>query len=304
MLALYNLLRSCIIVSMEFVRKDKGIRQKGEMEMEERELVSVRDFAALARTTAATLHHYDKIGLLSPSFRGENKYRYYARSQVTAIYAIQTLQGLGFSLLEIKELKHGRSPERFLEVLGRQNKHIDQKIAELAEAKALIAMMQSMVESVLHVEEEALAIQFLKEERMMLGSANDYSGKRDIYDALLSFYQNMQEKHPELSLYYPIGCRFSEQQSKTGSWERPERFYFHHPRGEERRPAALYAIGYARGGYGPNLALYQRMMAYIERNGFEVYGNAYQEYPLNEITVAQPNQYLIRLLIRVRERRA
>ena len=58
----------------------------------------------LARRTGVsvrTLHHYDEIGLLSPSHRSEAGYRLYTEADVVRLQQIRSLRTLGFSLEEI-----------------------------------------------------------------------------------------------------------------------------------------------------------------------------------------------------------
>lgn len=60
---------------------------------------------ALAKKTGLTvraLHHYDEIGLLSPSFRSESGHRLYTEKDVQKLQEITLLQLMGFSLAEIK----------------------------------------------------------------------------------------------------------------------------------------------------------------------------------------------------------
>lgn len=59
----------------------------------------------LARETGLTvraLHHYDEIGLLSPSFRTISNHRLYTDKDIQQLQKIMLLQLLGFSLAEIK----------------------------------------------------------------------------------------------------------------------------------------------------------------------------------------------------------
>ena len=42
-----------------------------------RKYLTIRKFSELTHTTVDTLKHYDEIGLLTPAYIGENKYRYY-----------------------------------------------------------------------------------------------------------------------------------------------------------------------------------------------------------------------------------
>lgn len=269
--------------------------------MERSDALSVKNFAKLSRTTPATLHYYDKIGLLSPISRGENNYRYYSRGQISSINFIRTLQEFGMSLDEIKALNEKRTPEQAIAVFERQLASIDRKIETLEGIKKLIQTTQKVIRSVQTVNEEELTIQFLPEAPIILGESNDYSGGRDDACVPLRFYETVRKKAPNMSLSYPVWARFSQQQVKQRAWSRPECYYIYTPEGQEKRPAGLHAIGYARGGRAQQLALYERLLEFIEQNRFEVCGDMYQECPLNELCIAEKSNYLTRVMIMVRE---
>jgi len=267
----------------------------------DRGLFSVNDFAKFSRTSKDTLLYYDRIGLLSPVSRGENNYRYYSHGQLAIVNVIRTFQELGMSLSEIKELKDDRTPEDIFELYARLIEKINKKIEDWVGARKLLLTLRSSIRHVLDVNEGVITVQFLPAEAIILGDINDYSRGRTDYDALFRFYYSMSEKHPELNFNYPVWGFFSAERIKRGDWTWPDRFYFYNPEGHDKRPAALYAIGYTRGGYGQCDELYKRIMAFIEKNGFEICGDAYEEYPLNEICVADHSNYLIRVMVTVRE---
>src|SRR5215207_6265678 len=61
----------------------------------------------LARSTGLsvrTLHHYDGIGLLSPSHRTQSGHRLYAEGDVARLQQVVSLRSLGLGLDEIREL--------------------------------------------------------------------------------------------------------------------------------------------------------------------------------------------------------
>jgi len=65
-----------------------------------------------------TLHHYEEIGLLSPSQRTAAGYRLYTGADVIRLQQVRSLRNLGFSLEEIRQFL-GRpdvSPERVLQL--------------------------------------------------------------------------------------------------------------------------------------------------------------------------------------------
>jgi DNA-binding transcriptional MerR regulator len=75
----------------------------------------------LARRTGVsvrTLHHYDEIGLLSPSHRSESGYRLYNEADVVRLQQIRSLRTLGFSLEEIGSFlkRPDVTPDRVLQL--------------------------------------------------------------------------------------------------------------------------------------------------------------------------------------------
>jgi len=265
-------------------------------------LFSISDFAKFSRTTRDTLLHYDRIGILTPVSRGENNYRYYSSSQLAVVNVIRTLQQLGMTLEEIKELKDRRSPELCDEVFSHQIEKIDRKIDEWIRARELLLTLRKTIHSVSSVDESKISVQYLPAEAIILGDLNDYSRGRTFFDTLLSFYHSISKKYPALDLNYSVWGTFSEERIKRGDWVGADRFYFFNPAGNDRRPAALYAIGYMRGGYDQGDALYRRLIDYIDNNNLEICGNAYEEYPLNEVSTIKAENYLMRVLITVREK--
>jgi len=270
--------------------------------MKRREIFSVADFAECARTTRDTLLHYDKIGLLAPKARGKNTYRLYSSGQLAVMNFIRTCQALGMTLAEIRSIQASRTSERMDELLEQQLKRIDKKIEEWARARKLVTTLQKIIRSALHADEGAITVQFAPAEAIVLGEPNDYSGGGSDYDALFAFYRACKQKYPDLDMNYPVWALFSEERIKRRDWIWPDRYYFYNPEGHDIKPAALYAIGYTRGGYGQSGELYDRLLAYIDANGFEICGPAYEEYPLNEFCTREDREYLMRVMITVRKK--
>lgn len=85
---------------------------------------TVKQLARLSGVSVRTLHHYDEIGLLKPSFVGENRYRYYGREELIRLQDVLFYRELGVPLAEIA---------RLLEAEGRD------RLAILAEHRAILA---------------------------------------------------------------------------------------------------------------------------------------------------------------------
>ena len=269
--------------------------------MSEKKFFSITEFAQYSRISRDTLLFYDKIGLLKPAARKENNYRQYASGQLGVVNVIRTLQDLGMSLSEIKELKDRRTPLLVKEVLTDQIERIDAKIDDWIRARKLLLVFTETIDAALGIDEEEMAIRQLPPAAIVLGAINDYSGGRTDFDALTVFYQDIKRKTPTLDLNYPAWGMYSEERINRQDWRWPDRYYFSNPEGFDKIPGAVYAIGYARGGYGKNDRLFRRLLAFIGDSGYKIAGPAYEEYPLNEISVTDDNNYLMRVMITVRK---
>ena len=267
--------------------------------MKTEHIFTITEFAKFARTTRDALLHYEEIGLLKPVTRGANKYRYYSHKQLATVNLIHTCQSLGMPLADIQNLLEHRTPALIYELLERQIKAVDDRITESIRAKKLLSILKETIHAVQNVDETAISVQWLEKQAITLGDQNDYSGSRDDYDALDSFYQSCFYKYPDMDMNYSVWGTFAEDRIKGGDWRWPDRYYFNDPDGPDERPAALYAVGYKRGGYGQSDDLYLRMLEYIETNGFAISGPAYEEYPLNEICVTDDKNYLMRVMITI-----
>jgi DNA-binding transcriptional MerR regulator len=68
-------------------------------------MLRIGDFARISQVSIKTLHHYDEIGLLKPSYVDPgSRYRYYGAEQLVEINRIVALRELGFSLEHIKRI--------------------------------------------------------------------------------------------------------------------------------------------------------------------------------------------------------
>lgn len=65
-------------------------------------LYTVKQLARLAGVTPRTLRHYDAIGLLRPSWVGDNGYRYYDDAAARRLQQVLFYRELGFGLEEIR----------------------------------------------------------------------------------------------------------------------------------------------------------------------------------------------------------
>ena len=73
---------------------------------------TVGEVAELAGVTVRLLHHYDEIGVLSPSGRSDAGYRLYSHEDLERLQEILVWRQLGFPLAEIQPLLDDRAHDR------------------------------------------------------------------------------------------------------------------------------------------------------------------------------------------------
>ena len=74
------------------------------MELGTTRLYQASEFADLAGVTVRALHHYDRLGLLKPSYRSEAGYRLYSERDLARLEQIVVLKFLGLPLKSIGKL--------------------------------------------------------------------------------------------------------------------------------------------------------------------------------------------------------
>ena len=88
----------------------------------------IGDLAKRTGVSVRTLHHYDEIGLLSPSHRTESGHRLYGREEVVRLQQILSLRQMGFSLEQVRETLD-RPDFDARRVVERHVAHLRQQIA-------------------------------------------------------------------------------------------------------------------------------------------------------------------------------
>ena len=68
--------------------------------------LTLSELASKSGTTAHAIRYYSRLGLLQPARNPENGYRLYRQSEISWLYFIRQAKMLGFTLSEIKEIKH------------------------------------------------------------------------------------------------------------------------------------------------------------------------------------------------------
>lgn len=136
--------------------------------MNQKKQLSILEFSRLTGISRDNLRFYDRIGLLCPEQRGENNYRYYARSQLNSAYLISSLRLLEVGLEDIRRYSTGRTPERMLAFFAQQEERIQAEIARLRETSEIMKLRASLAQEALAHAEGAYLLEERPRERIFL----------------------------------------------------------------------------------------------------------------------------------------
>ena len=108
-------------------------------------LLKVGELARRSGLTVRTLHHYDAIGLLTPSARADNGYRLYDRHDVARLHHIQALRRFGLSLAEIGA--HLARPDTPLaSIVERQIAMLDREIERASRLRERLTRLHGVLQ--------------------------------------------------------------------------------------------------------------------------------------------------------------
>ncbi|MGY1635364.1 MerR family transcriptional regulator [Geodermatophilus sp. SYSU D00742] len=120
--------------------------------------MNVGEVAGLAGVTVRTLHHYDRIGLVSPSGRTAAGYRQYSPADLDRLHSVLLYRDLGFPLEEIATLLDDPSADPAVH-LRRQHRLLQDR---LERTRAMVAAVEKEMEA------RAVGIDLTPEEKFEL----------------------------------------------------------------------------------------------------------------------------------------
>ncbi|MFG1624525.1 MerR family transcriptional regulator [Kribbella sp. NPDC049227] len=94
----------------------------------------VGELAEATGLSVRTLHHYDEIGLLSPSDRSASGHRRYDADDVRRLHRVVALRGFGLTLAEVGQILDGELTDP-RELIRKQLEVVEEQLAAASEVK-------------------------------------------------------------------------------------------------------------------------------------------------------------------------
>ena len=238
--------------------------------MNQKKQLSILEFSRLTGISRDNLRFYDRIGLLCPEQRGENNYRYYARSQLNSAYLISSLRLLEVGLEE----------------------RIQAEIARLRETSEIMKLRASLArEALAHADGEVL-VEERPRERIFLCPPPPEGMSDEESESFAYEYAAGKGIHAG----YPAGVLATP---SGGGWV--YRFYFKTGgrRGNAWKPAGRYAVAYGRSIPDDFERAWAGLHAFLASRSLRPTGSAYGELLLDELSVQDTGDYFGRLEVPV-----
>ncbi len=268
------------------------------------EYMTINEFSELVGITVDSLRHYDKRGVFMPATHGtgfERKYRYYSPMQVTVVKMIRVLAEIGVPLDTISELARNRTPEQLLRLLRKHRDIVADELRFLEEAHTVMDAFMDLLYEGITIMETEIHVSDMPEKRLAIGDINDFNGATGFIREFGRFCGSLRKAR--LSISYPIGGYFDSMLTFTDAPDQPTRFISLNPNGNGIKEAGLYVIGYTRGYYGQVNDLPIKMEAFAKNNGLLFSGPVYNIYLFDELSIADPHNYLLQVSASVTETR-
>ena len=241
-------------------------------------LYKIGMFAAMNRVTVKALRFYEERGLLLPAYiDSETGYRYYKLNQMAALHQISALKQVGFTLEENLQINSGEDEEA---LLLKKKSELLSKIAELTKQVAVLegylAKKKSWLLSPVLIKEVPECIVAYRKTRL------------DSYDSLFDQMPQMGELMEQAGCI----CALSEYcftnylepndkeedilvelcESVTECKEDTGELHF------KTMPKLQIASVFHKGSYNTLADSYERVLKYVEDNGYEIVGAIRESY--------------------------
>lgn len=260
------------------------------------------EFAKLCNISKQTLIFYDKSGVFSPDYKDDNNYRYYSIHQYDTLDILLSLREIGMSLDEIKNYINNRNPNLCLEMLEEENKKIKDKIKKLKIISSKIQKkIDITIEGISKVNEGNVYVKNEDEEYLILSKLEEDSDG-DYMMSIIDFSNYCKSKN--LYQGYEIGSTLSRESLRNKEYSNLETLYIKVNKKIKNKnffikPKGTYACINHVGRYEDIYKSYEKLIKYIDENGYKIIGKSYEKTILDFFSASTEEDYLSEISIQV-----
>lgn len=272
--------------------------------MSEKIYLSTGELAKMLGVTKQTLIYYDNIGLISPAKRGEKDYRYYTLEQADELDSILTFRNLGVSINVLKEYLSERNAESCIEMLKKQKQKVDIEIQKLDRIRKKIDGRAKLLEQVIDVKDFKKVVFSKSEQEFYMIEQCKEVDEKEYMQSFITLCNHSKEL--QIDFENPVCNIIKKEDLLKGNYGNTSCFGIKIPENFEvtnierfEKPSGIYASTYHQGSYDTRYLAYERLLSTIKKEGYIVYGNAYETDLLSTLTSSDKDEYMKLISIQV-----
>ena len=267
-------------------------------------LLSTGEFAQMCNVSRELLVHYDKIGLLKPKEVRGTGYRYYSLKQLYLFDVVRFFMDAGMSTKEIKEYLDNHTTQLFLD-------SIQASIDRMGQQRDILDARIGMMEKMRYLTQRAVT--FPKEqprlsywdETWFLTTEVRRERSQQAYAQAVSEHSDFCRNGAGMATF-PLGRVIDIPNpddpsefyyTKLVTWISPPRDAAHLGGRVECKPKGNYAVVLHQGGTSTVARSYEKLLAYVEREGFRMRGPLYELDMNSYLMSASADDYLLHISV-------
>lgn len=267
-------------------------------------MLQIGEFSKICQVSVKTLHHYGRIGLLTPAevdrFTG---YRYYRMEQIDTMNYIQRLKRYGFSLEEIQHLLTISDHNELANALRQQRNKLRQKQQEttviLSELQAHISIFERTGDIMTY--QKGYTVEIKKSPAMNVLSKRAMMG----VDEFGKYYGTLFERAPKEHAT-PTGLNGARYHDKEFNRESSDIEVFIGIRESDKADLVMEpcecAMTVHHGGYSTLSEAYGAVASWIAGNGYEIAGAPFDLYTKTQFNSPSPEDWETEVYFPIRKK--
>lgn len=273
-------------------------------------LYSISELAKYFGISNQTLHFYDKIGLLAPTYvNPQTGYRYYNQEQFNKMFTIVELKNIGFTLDEIAEIQKKRDLLSMESVIQKNRELLSHKIEELEEIRGRMEYYLDVIEELKHPRKSSsMRFEHLPMRKLFYVNVDFPIAELSKYvEITYKSYVKASGLSKGMLKKIPMGKMvFTMDESSLKS----KKFKYYSgigltvpPETQHRNvieiEESLYAIAKHIGDYGSLPQTYRKLISFIEENGYRISGMATELSLVSVVQTDKPQEFVTEIQIPV-----
>lgn len=250
-------------------------------------MLQIGEFSKICQVSVKTLHHYDKIGLLTPAEVDRlTGYRYYRTEQIDTMNYIQRLKRYGFSLEEIQNILAISDNNALRNVLRQQKEKLKRKQQEMAiilnELQTHISVFERTGDSMTY--QKSYVIEVKNSPSMNILASRGMMG----VDEFGKYYGTLFERVPKERVT-PTGLNGARYYDEEFNHESSDIEVFIGIKEKDKADVVMEpcecAMTVHHGGYSALSEAYGAVVSWIIENGYEIAGAPFDLYAFIPLSI-------------------